>query len=240
MSEDEKRVDGSWWKRVMVFGIGVALIVAIIAGALALGTGPEPVKAQPVAGASPEITPADVFVRPPRPSGDNQTAVIPVEIEMINTGKGQSGGLLVWVGAFDHEQPNLLLDDFSTSSLRTMSDYSVTSRMTANGRPGSIVRLEGELELPAGEYDIRLRIYEDGGNRTLVSGLVRVIVDKNSVKVPDPYKPDDSAGRGAPAPRAEAGARGFAPGFEALGALAAAGLAVVVMMGRRKGTSGKG
>jgi hypothetical protein len=237
MAEGDKRID-EWWKRILVFGIGVTLIVAIIAGALALGTGQEPVKAQPVASAMPEITPADVFVRPPTPSGDNRTANIPVEIEMINIGKGSSGGLLVWVGAFDHEQPNLLLDDFSTSALRTMSDYSVTSRMTATGKPGSIVRFTGELCLPTGEYDIRLRIYEDGGNRTLVSGLIRVIVDKDSVKVPDPYKPEGSTGRSySPAPT-KGSAADTTPGFEALGALAAAGLALVVIMGRRRRTDG--
>ena len=218
---------------MLVFGIGVTLIVAVVFSALALSTGPEPVKAQPVVSAMPEITPADVFVRPPTASGDNRTANIEVDIEMINVGKGTSGTLLVWCGAFDHAQPNLLWDDFSTSSLRRMSDYSVTNRMTASGKSGSIVQLSGELQLPTGEYDIRLRIYEDGGNRTLVSGLIRIIVDKNSVKVPDPFTPEGSTGRSVPVTKPTP-ADSAAPGFEALGALAAAGIALVVIMGKRR------
>jgi len=218
---------------LLVFGIGISLIVTVVFSALALSTGPEPVKAQPVFSAMPEITPADVFVRPPTASGDNRTANIEVDIEMINVGKGTSGTLLVWCGAFDHAQPNLLWDDFSTSSLRRMSDYSVTNRMTASGKSGSIVQLSGELQLPTGEYDIRLRIYEDGGNRTLVSGLIRIIVDKNSVKVPDPFTPEGSTGRSYE-PAAKPSPASSTPGFEALGALGAAGIALVVIMGKRR------
>jgi hypothetical protein len=235
--EKGERVSGrESWKRLMVFVMGVVLAGTVVFAATELFSGPEPVEAQPIEPAVPEITPADVFVRPPRPAGDNRTAIIPVEIEMINLGNGQSGGLLLWCGAFDHEQPNLLLDDFSTSSLRKMSDYSVTSRITASGKPGSIVRLSGELRLPQGEYDLRLRIYEDGGNRTLVSGLIRMIVDKDSVKVPDPYTPGGSSGRGfGPAPAADSGASGFVPGFGALGAMIAAAVALaVVALGRKR------
>jgi len=235
MSECDDRSKGPWWKPLLIIGMGSVLIFTVVFSAVALSMGPEPVAAQAVS-AMPEITPADVFVRQPLPSGDNKTANIPVEIEMINIGKGRSGSLLVWVGAFDHAQPNLLLDDFSTSSLKTMSDYSVTGRIAAAGKPGSIVRLAGELQLPTGEYDLRLRIYEDGGNRTLVSGLIRIIVDKNSVKVPDPYTPQGSAGRSYADKPPAASSKGL-PGFEALGAIAAAGIALVVVIGKRKRTS---
>ncbi|MBM4249860.1 MAG: hypothetical protein FJ149_10615 [Euryarchaeota archaeon] len=235
MKGGEREPGRAQWERLLVVVVSVALVGTVIVSALVLSTGPEPARAQPVVAAVPEITPADVFVRPPRPSGDNRSAIIPIEIEMINIGKGQSGNLLVWCGAFDHEQPNLLLDDFSTSSLRTMSDYSVTGRITASGRPGSIVRLAGELELPPGEYDLRLRIYEDGGNRTLVSGLIRMIVDKDSVKVPDPFSPGGSGGRSVSPPVPEKSASKGLPGFEALGALAALGavLALVAVARRR-------
>jgi len=233
MSEGEDRSKGPWWKPLVIVGMGGGLIITIVFSALALSTGPAPVAAQPLAAAMPEITPADVFVRQPLPSGDNKTANIPIEIEMINVGKGKSGSLLVWCGAFDHAQPNLLLDDFSTSSLKTMSDYSLTGRIAPAGKPGSIVRLSGELQLPTGEYDLRLRIYEDGGNRTLVSGLIRIIVDKNSVKVPDPFTPEGSTGRSYTDKAPSAGLKST-PGFEALGALAAAGIALVVIMGKRR------
>ena len=233
MSEGDERSRGPWWKPLAIVGMGGVLIITVVFSALALSMGPEPAAAQPAAAATPEITPADVFVRKPLPSGDNRTANIPIEIEMINIGKGKSGSLLVWCGAFDHSQPNLLFDDFSTSALRMMSDYSVTGRMAPVGKPGSIVRLSGELQLPQGEYDLRLRIYEDGGNRTLVSGLIRIIVEKDNVRVPDPYTPEGASGRSVPSPAPKADAGGFTPGFEAVGALAAAGLAMVVIMGRR-------
>lgn len=214
--------------------MGGVLALTVVFSVLLMNMGPAPVAAQVPAVATPQITPADVFVRSPVPSGDNRTASIPVEIEMMNAGNGRSGSLLVWCGAFDHSQPNLLLDDFSTSALRTMGDFSVTGSMAPAGKPGSIVRLSGELRLPQGEYDLRLRIYEDGGNRTLVSGLIRIIVEKDSVKVPDPYTPEGSAGRShLPAPDPPM-ARSSVPGFEALGALAAAGFALVVIIGRRR------
>ena len=229
---------GGWPRMWVVLGIAGGLVLLLLLAGAAISLGSPRASAQPAAAAAPDIAPNDVFVRRPVPAGDNETALIPVEIEMMNIGKGRSGNMLVWCGAFNHSQPNLLLDDFSTSDLRKMSDYSLTASLAPAGKPGSIVRLDGELRLPRGDYDLRLRVYEDGGNRTLVSGLIRVIVDRDSVRVPDPYTPEGSSGRSVPA-RAQDGAPARSvPGFGALWVLAAACLSIAVIAGRRAGRTG--
>ena len=174
------------------------------------------------------VTSDDVSVLTSKPSGDNRTAVVPVEVELRNIGIGPSGVINVWVGAYNRSNENQRFDDFNTSDLWRIDTSQTVSTIEPSGKPGSIVRARGNLSLPPGDYELRLRIYEDGGKRTLVSGYIFVNVDQSMVATPQPYVPQGSGrGRGTTEP-----AKSSLPGFEPLALLAAVG-AAALLLGRK-------
>jgi len=177
----------------------------------------------------------DVFLRDPRPHGDNLSAIVPVEIEIMNEGDGRSGNISVWCGAFSTEQSNLLKADFNTTQLVKVGDPRPVTKISERQKPGSIVRARGELRLPPGAYDVRLRIYEDAGKRTLVSGTIGIIVNQTMVNIDTPYKPQGrSPGRSYPEKAPAAANAGSMPGFDAPVFLGA-GMAAVAVAWSRKG-----
>ena len=82
------------------------------------------------------------------------------------------------------------------------------------------MRATGSLSLPPGNYTVKLKIYEDGGKRTLIYGSVTIRVDRSMVATPQPYVPE-GGGKGRSAPETQGG--GFMPGFEGVAVLAAIG-----------------
>jgi ribosomal protein L24E len=176
------------------------------------------------------VTPNDVMVRTPAPSGDNLTAIMPVTIEILNQGEGNSSALTVWCGAYNLTQPNVLVDDFSTSELRVVTGGEIVDVVAASGKHGSIVNATGTLDLQPGNYTLRVKIYEDG-KRTLVSGQVVVRVDKSSVVVPNGYVPG-GGGHGRSYPAEKQG--GTMPGFDAVIALPAVAIALVLLERQRR------
>jgi len=168
----------------------------------------------------------DVFVRDAKPYGDNLTALVPIEAEIMNIGDGRSGEITVWVGAFSKDQTNLLKSDFNTSILYKMGDARAVFTIAEKDRPGSIVRARGELRLGPGAYELRLRVYEDAGKRTLLSGTVDIMVNGTMVSIQEPYKPQGrSPGRSYEAPAAAMDS-GSLPGFGGVEMLGAGGLAM--------------
>lgn len=206
----------------------IALIVVaalLIAGAVAWALRPRPreVWAELSVGAQ------DVSILPSRPSGDNKSAIVPVEVEITNRGEGRSGVINVWCGAYNRSNPSLRVDEFNTSQLFDING-GVSDRIQPAGKPGSIVRARGNLSLPPGSYEIRLRIYEDAGKRTLVFGRANIVVGEDMVATPQPYVPEGGErGRGY----MEGG--GAIPGMGAGAALAAVALSLFLFgTGRRK------
>jgi len=176
-----------------------------------------------------QVTSNDVMVRTPTPSGDNMTAIMPVTIEILNQGEGNSSALTVWCGAYNLTQPNVLVDDFSTSELKVVTGGETVDTVAPDGKHGSIVNATGTLDLQPGNYTLRVKIYEDG-KRTLVSGQVVVRVDKSSVVVPNGYVPG-GGGHGRSYPAEKPG--GTMPGFDAVIALPAVALALVLLERQR-------
>jgi hypothetical protein len=193
----------------MVAALSVTIIILLIASAILANA----VFGTRMVSALLSVERGDVFVRDPAPYGDNLTALVPVEIEILNIGDGKSGNISVWCAAFAQEQNNLLKADFNTSQLQRVGDTRTVNRMSERDKPGSIVRVRGELRLPPGSYDVRLRIYEDAGKRTLVSGSIEITVNETNVKIQSPYKP---GGRSPGRSYAAASEGGLAPGFDGL------------------------
>ena len=208
--------------RRLLAAMGIAVIVLLVLASLLANAvfGTRMVNALLV------VEQKDVFVRDAKPYGDNLTALVPVEVEIMNIGDGRSGEITVWAGAFSNDQTNLLKSDFNTSILYKMGDARAVFTIAEKDRPGSIVRARGELRLPPGAYEIRLRVYEDAGRRTLLSGSVDIIVNGSMVSIQEPYKSQGrSPGRSYPAPSA-ALQGGATPGFGGVEMLGAGGLAM--------------
>ncbi len=178
------------------------------------------------------VTSEDVSVLTSTPSGDNKTAIVPVEVELRNIGEGKSGVINVWVGAYNRTNDIQRFGEFNSSDLKRVDNSQTVNFIEPKDRPGSIVKARGNLSLPPGDYQLRLKIYEDGGKRTLVYGYMYLNVDKSMVATPQPYVPE-GGGRGAPQTK-EAGGYGFTPGFEAP-LLIAAAAAVLLLLKKRRG-----
>ncbi len=152
---------------------------------------------------------------------------MPIEVEITNNGEGRSGVINVWCSAYDRTNPSLCVSDFNTSELVDINGV-VSNTIQPKGHPGSIVRATGNLILPPGDYDVRLKIYEDAGKRTLVYGHAAVIVDDKMVATPQPYVPEGGE-RGRGYEKSEGGV----PGFGGVEALAVAGVALLAFALRR-------
>jgi hypothetical protein len=174
----------------------------------------------------------DVSILTSTPSGDNKTAIVPVEVELRNIGEGKSGVINVWVGAFNRTNENQRFGDFNTSDLKRVDNGQIVNLIEPKDKPGSIVRARGNLSLPPGDYQVRLKIYEDGGKRTLVYGYIFVKVDQSMVATPQPYVPE-GGGRGRSYEVAPAGTSAL-PGFEGPLALAAVAAVLLLVRPRRK------
>jgi hypothetical protein len=173
----------------------------------------------------------DVSILTSTPSGDNKTAILPVEVELRNIGEGKSGVINVWVGAYNRTNENQRFGEFNTSDLKRVDNAQIVNLIEPKGKGGSIVRAFGNLSLPPGDYQLRLKIYEDGGKRTLVYGYIFVKVDQSMVATPQPYVPE-GGGRGAPSVEKASG--GLMPGFEGPAALAAVAAILVFVRLKRK------
>ena len=173
---------------------------------------------------------SDVSILTSTPSGDNKTAIVPVEVELRNIGEGKSGIINVWVGAYNRTNGNQRIGEFNTTDLKRVDNAQMVSFIEPKDKDGSIVRARGNLSLPPGDYQLRLKIYEDGGKRTLVYGYIFVTVDKSMVATPQAYVPE-GGGRGNPV-KQDAGA--MAPGFEGPAALAAVAAILVFVRLKRK------
>jgi hypothetical protein len=169
----------------------------------------------------------DVDVLTSTPSGDNKTAIVPVQVELRNIGEGKSGSINVWVGAYNKTNEILLVGEFNTSDLRRLDNGQTAGFIEPKDKPGSIVKARGNLSLPPGDYRLRLKIYEDGGKRTLVYGYMFLNIDKSMVATPQPYVPE-GGGRGAPQ-TVGGDTKGFTPGFEGPLALAAAAAVLILI-----------
>lgn len=165
------------------------------------------------------------------PSGDNKTAIVPVRVEITNIGELESGVISVYCGAYNLTQANQLVSEFNTSALTPLNGSATINKIQPKGKSGSIVTAQGNLNLPPGNYSVKLKIYEDYGKRTMVYGSVIIRVDKSMTAVPQPYVPEGS-GRGRSAADVAPGA--FVPGFEAPVLLAAAGLVLLLLRRDRK------
>ena len=213
--------------RKMVAAMSVTIVILLIASAILANA----VFGTRMVSALLSVEKGDVFIRDPTPYGDNLSAVVPVEMEILNLGDGKSGNISVWCGAFAQDQSNLLKADFNTSQLVRVGDPKSINRISEKDKPGSIVRARGDLRLPPGIYDVRLRIYEDAGKRTLVSGSIEITVNQTMVNIQSPYRSQGrSPGRSYPAPAASAG--GFTPGFDGLLVLGAGTAAVGTVIAR--------
>jgi len=178
----------------------------------------------------------DVTYSASTPSGDNKSALVPIEIKIANKGEGESGVVKVYCDAFNYTNPNQKAGGFNTSELRDINN-NVSSKIPPSGKPGSIARATGILNLTPGKYNVRLEIYEDAGKRTLVSGNFIVNVDQSMVASPEPYIPEQGSGRGAPKTVGESS--GMLPGFEGPAALAAVvAVLVLVRLNRKTGEPG--
>lgn len=93
------------------------------------------------------------------------------------------------------------------------------------------MRARGDLRLPPGSYEVRLRIYEDAGKRTLVSGSIEIMVDQTMVTVESPYKP----GGRSPGRSYEASGAQNAPGFDGPLMFGAGALAFGVAVAWKRG-----
>lgn len=178
----------------------------------------------------------DVVYSPSTPSGDNRSALVPVEIKISNLGEGRSGVVKVFCDAVNYSNLNQKAGGFNTSELRDI-DNKVYTTIAPKGEPGSIVRATGVLNLTPGKYSVRLEIFEDAGKRTLVSGSFIVNVDQSMVANAEPYIPVQDKGRGR---ATEAGTTGgLTPGFEGPAALAATAVVLVLVgLNRRTGEPG--
>jgi hypothetical protein len=173
----------------------------------------------------------DVTYSASTPSGDNKSALVPIEIKITNKGEGTSGVVLVFCEAFNSSNPNQKASGFNTSELRDLNN-NVSNKIPPKGKPGCIVRVNGMLNLTPGSYNVRLEIYEDAKTRTLVSGSFIVNVDKSMVATPQPYVPEQGSGRGKSSDIAPA--TGSLPGFEGPAALVAVAAILVLVRLRRK------
>ena len=176
----------------------------------------------------------DVSILTSTPSGDNKTAIVPVEVELRNIGEGKSGVINVWVGAYNRTNDILRVGEFNTTDLRRVDNAQTVNFMEPRDKPGSIVKARGNLSLPQGDYQLRLKIYEDGGKRTLVYGYMYLNVDKSMVATPQPYVPEQGSGRGAS--KTVGGPSGMLPGFE--GPVMLAAVAAILVLVRLKRTTG--
>jgi hypothetical protein len=214
-------------RTALLMVVTMIVIIIVLAGVLlmyALRPGPKTVYSEL------SVKPEDVSILASTPSGDNKTAIVPVEVELRNIGEGKSGVINVWCGAYNRSNENQRFDDFNTTDLWRVDSGQTVSAIEPAGKPGSIVRARGNLSLPPGDYQVRLRIYEDGGKRTLVYGYIFVSVDQSMVATPQPYVPE-GGGRGRST--TESAGAGSLPGFELPVALAAAA-AVIVLTGMRR------
>jgi len=173
----------------------------------------------------------DVTYSKSTPSGDNKSALVPIEIKITNKGEGESGVVKVFCDAVNYTNPNQKAGGFNTSELRDMNN-NVSSRIPPADKPGSTVRASGILNLTPGKYNVRLEIYEDAGKRTLVSGNFIVNVDQSMVASPEQYMPEQGSGRGAPKTVGESS--GMLPGFEGPAMLAAVAAIMVFVRLKRK------
>ncbi len=174
----------------------------------------------------------DVTYSPSTPSGDNRSALVPIEIKITNKGEGGSGEVKVYCEAFNYSNPNQKGGGFNTSELRDING-NVSGRIPPAGKPGSTVRANGILNLTPGKYNVRLEIYEDARRTSIVSGNFIVNVDQSMVATPLPYVPEQGSGRGKESNIAPASS-GFTPGFEAPLALAAAAAVLIFVRLQRK------
>jgi hypothetical protein len=214
----------------MVAVMSVTIVVLLVASAILANA----VFGTRMVSALLSVDKGDVFLRDPRPYGDNLSAVVPVEIEILNLGDGKSGNISVWCGAFSQEQSNLLKADFNTTQLVRVGDPKPVNRISEKEKPGSIVRARGDLRLPPGSYEVRLRIYEDAGKRTLVSGSIDITVNQTMVNINSPYKPQ---GRSPGRSYEVAASKGAMPGFDGTLGLGAVALAVVAVAASRTSTA---
>ena len=214
----------------MVAVMSVTIVVLLVASAILANA----VFGTRMVSALLSVDKGDVFLRDPRPYGDNLSAIVPVEIEILNLGEGKSGNISVWCGAFSQEQSNLLKADFNTTQLVRVGDPKPVNRISEKEKPGSIVRARGDLRLPPGSYEVRLRIYEDAGKRTLVSGSIDITVNQTMVNINSPYKPQ---GRSPGRSYEVAASKGAMPGFDGTLGLGAVALAVVAVAASRTSTA---
>lgn len=173
----------------------------------------------------------DVTYSKSTPSGDNKSALVPIEIKITNKGEGESGVVKVFCDAVNFTNPNQKAGGFNTSELRDINN-NVSNKIPPSGKPGSTVRASGILNLTPGKYNVRLEIYEDAGKRTLVSGNFIVNVDQSMVASPEQYIPEQGSGRGASKTVGES--NGMVPGFEGPAALAAVAVVLALVRLNRK------
>jgi hypothetical protein len=170
----------------------------------------------------------DVDVLASTPSGDNKTAIVPVRVEIANIGELESGVILIRCSAYNQTQENQLVSEFNTSSLVPINGSGAKDKIAPKDKPGSIVQATGNLVLPPGNFTAKIKIYEDGSKRTIVSGSVLIQVDKSMVATLQTSFPGGS-GRG----KSETG-KSPMPGFEGIAALAAAASVAILLRRSRK------
>jgi hypothetical protein len=137
----------------------------------------------------------DVTYSASTPSGDNKSALVPVEIKITNKGEGESGVVKVYCDAYNYSNQNQKASGFNTSELRDING-NLSDKIPPKGKTGCIVHVNGILNLTPGQYIVRLDIYEDAKQRTLVSGSFIVNVDQSMVATPQAYVPEQGSGRG--------------------------------------------
>ena len=172
----------------------------------------------------------DVTYSASTPSGDNKSALIPVEIKITNKGEGESGVVKVYCEAFNYTNPNQKGGGFNTSELRDING-NISNRIPPAGKPGSTVRASGILNLTPGKYNVRLEIYEDAIRTSIVSGNFIVNVDQSMVASPEPYQPEQDQGQGRST--TYGAGTGMLPGFEAPLALAAVAAVLILIRKNR-------
>jgi hypothetical protein len=176
----------------------------------------------------------DVTYSASTPSGDNRSALVPVEIKITNKGEGESGVVKVYCDAYNFSNQNQKASGFNTSELQDING-NLSDKIPPKGKPGCIVHVDGVLNLTPGQYIVRLDIYEDAKQRTLVSGSFIVNVDQSMVATPQSYVPEQGSGRGKSTDLPPASSGGFTPGFEGPAALAAvAAVLILVRLDRKR------
>ena len=212
--------------RIMVLVIVVVLVAIVIAAGYLISVALRPVPKTLYSELS--VSSNDVSVLQSIPAGDNKSAIVPVRVEITNIGELESGVINVWCGAYNSTQENQMFSEFNTTDMVRVDGLGTINKIPPKGKAGSIVRAAGNLSLQPGNYTVKLRIYEDGGKRTLVYGSIVIKVDNSMVATPQPYVPEGSGRGRAITPPAEKSAM---PGFE--GALVLAADASVAFILRR-------